>query len=311
MCNACIMEGVKQSMLSRRNLLSGAAAVTAGAVASGLLSARPALAGAHGRVVDLTHAWDGSFPTFDGQPGILYEPAVRFEDSGYQLYKLTIFEHSGTHMDVPLHFTADGMAVDALDPQKLVCPLCVIDITAKAAEDANAMVEPADIEAWVSANGSIPAGACVAMHSGWAARVGDAGYRNTPDGAFAFPGFSKAATDMLAGLDVAAIGDGEEVVGCLGDGTGAVADHAVYRCGGYGAGFGEGRGHGTEFFNAKTRRPDGRNGKGRRGFSLRPLGRSLRLRVRNMDLNFRRGGGRGRRRCSRGRRRRRPPRRGG
>ena len=223
MCNVCIMEGVKQSVLSRRSLFTGAAAVTAGAVASGLLSARPALAQGGGRVVDLTHAWDGSFPTFDGNPGIIMEPNVRFEESGYQLYKLTIFEHSGTHMDVPLHFTADGQSVDALDPQKLVCPLCVIDITAKAAEDANAMVEPADIEAWVSTNGSIPPGACVAMHSGWAAKVGDPSYRNTPEGAFAFPGFSKAATDMLAGLDVAAIG-----VDTLSLDPGNSADFAVH-----------------------------------------------------------------------------------
>ena len=36
--------------------------------------------------------------------------------------------------------------------------------------------------------------------------MGDPSYRNTPDGTLAFPGFSKAATDMLAGLDVACIG---------------------------------------------------------------------------------------------------------
>jgi kynurenine formamidase len=223
MCNACIMEGVKTAMLSRRELFTGAAAVTAGAVASGLIGAKPALAQAQGRVVDLTHAWDGSFPTFDGNPGILYDQAVKFEESGYQLYKLTIFEHSGTHLDVPLHFTADGTSVDALDPQQLICPLCVVDISAKASEDANAMVEAEDIEAWISAHGAIPAGACVAMHSGWAARVGDPSYRNTPDGAFAFPGFATSATDMLAEMEVAAI-----AVDTLSLDPGNSADFAVH-----------------------------------------------------------------------------------
>jgi len=222
MCNACVMEGVKQSMLSRRSLFAGAAA-TGLAAAAGISSARPALAQAAGRVVDLTHAYDGSFPTFDGNPGILYEIAVDFATSGYQLYKLTIFEHTGTHIDAPLHFSADGTSVDALPPERLVCPLCVIDLTAKAADDANAMVEPADIEAWVSANGAIPAGACVAMNSGWAARLGSPDYRNTPEGAFAFPGFSKAATDLLAGLDVAAIG-----VDTLSLDPGNSADFAVH-----------------------------------------------------------------------------------
>lgn len=204
MCNACVIDAVKKDMLSRRDIFRVGAGAAAVAAAAG--AARPALAQSAGRVVDLTHAWDGDFPTFDGNPGILYEPAVKIEESGYQLWKLTIFEHSGTHIDAPLHFSADGTSVAELDPATLVCPLCVVDISAKAGEDANAMVMPEDIEAWVTANGDIPAGACVAMHSGWAARVGDPAYRNTPDGAFAFPGFSKAATDMLAEMGVAAIG---------------------------------------------------------------------------------------------------------
>ena len=174
-------------------------------------------------MVDLTHAYDGAFPTFDGNPGILYEPAVKFEGNGYQLWKLTIFEHTGTHIDAPLHFTADGTSVADLAPDQLVCPLCIIDLTAKATDDPNAMVEPADIEAWVRANGEIPAGSCVAMNSGWAAKVGDPSYRNTPDGKLAFPGFSKAATDMLAGLDVACIG-----VDTLSLDPGNSADFAVH-----------------------------------------------------------------------------------
>jgi len=44
MCHACVMEGVKRSMLSRRQLFAGAAAVGAASVASGLISAKPALA---------------------------------------------------------------------------------------------------------------------------------------------------------------------------------------------------------------------------------------------------------------------------
>jgi kynurenine formamidase len=223
MCNACLIEDVKASMLSRRRLFTGAAATTAAVMAAGLTTARPALAQAAGKVVDLTHGYDDTFPTFDGNPGILYEPAVKFADSGYQLWKLTIWEHTGTHIDAPLHFSADGTSVADLPPERLVCPLCVIDLKAKARDDANAMVEPADIESWVSANGAIPAGACVAMNSGWADKVATPEFRNTPDGKFAFPGFSKAATDMLAGMDVACI-----AVDTLSLDPGNSADFAVH-----------------------------------------------------------------------------------
>ncbi|WP_299911851.1 cyclase family protein [uncultured Paracoccus sp.] len=223
MCNACVIEHVKQSMISRRQLFSGAAATGAAAIAAGAISARPALAQASGKVVDLTHVLDENFPTFDGVPGIAYEEAVNFDTSGYQLWKLTIFEHSGTHVDAPLHFSKDGASVAELAPETLICPLCVIDISAKAAEDANAIVEAADVEAWIAANGEIPAGACVAMHSGWAAKVGTPEFRNTPDGSFAFPGFGKSATDLLAGMNVAAIG-----VDSLSLDPGNSADFAVH-----------------------------------------------------------------------------------
>lgn len=223
MCHACVIENVKQAMLSRRRLFGGAAASAATAIAAGALGARPALAQSMGRVVDLTHVLDENFPTFDGAPGIAYDQAVNFDESGYQLWKLTIFEHSGTHIDAPLHFTKDGQSVAELAPETLICPLCIIDSTAKAAEDANAMVEAADIEAWIGDHGDIPAGACVAMHSGWAAKVGTPEFRNTPDGSFAFPGFAQSATDMLAQMDVAAIG-----VDTLSLDPGNSADFAVH-----------------------------------------------------------------------------------
>lgn len=205
MCNACVIESVKKSMLSRRQLFAGAAASGVAAVAMAAVGARPALAQTSGKVIDLTYVFDENFPTFDGVPGIAYEEAVNFDKSGYQLWKITYFEHSGTHIDAPLHFSKDGMSVAELAPESLLCPLCVIDITAKAKDDANAMLEAADVEAWIKTNGDIPAGACVAMNSGWGAKVATPEFRNTPDGSFAFPGFGKSATDLLAQMGVAAI----------------------------------------------------------------------------------------------------------
>ena len=223
MCNVCLIENVKADMLSRRSLFKGAAAATVAAITAGAVSAKPALAQSSGKVVDLTHTYDGSFPTFDGKPGIIFDAAVPYTPGGYQLWKLTIFEHTGTHIDTPLHFTEAGTSVDALPVESLMCPLCVIDIKAKAKDDPNAMVMPEDIDAWVSANGEIPAGALVAMNSGWAPKLGDASFRNTPDGKLAFPGFSKAACDALAERNVAAIG-----VDTLSLDPGNSADFAVH-----------------------------------------------------------------------------------
>ena len=206
MCNTCIIDNVKASMLSRRSILARSAAAGVAAVAAGLVTARQSLANGGGQAVDLTYGYDGNFPTYGGTPGITTEKVADFAKDGYTVLKLTIIEHTGTHIDAPLHFTADNTSVDNLLPENLVCPLCVIDIKEKAKGNANAMVEKADIEAWVSANGDIPQGACVAMNSGWGAKMGTPEFRNTPDNALAFPGFAKEATDMLAEMGVASIG---------------------------------------------------------------------------------------------------------
>ncbi|RVN15423.1 cyclase family protein, partial [Sinorhizobium meliloti] len=55
MCDACVIESVKQRMVSRRGLLRAAAVGTAG------------IAAGHGSVTDLTHELHEEFPTFFGQ----------------------------------------------------------------------------------------------------------------------------------------------------------------------------------------------------------------------------------------------------
>ena len=74
----------------------------------------------------------------------------------------------------------------------------MIDIAARAAEDADAQVTPDDLNAWIAANGPIPDGACVAMHSGWGAKTATPDFRNADaEGKMHFPGFHVEAAQML------------------------------------------------------------------------------------------------------------------
>ncbi|QHQ36823.1 cyclase family protein [Algicella marina] len=197
MCDACVMNAVRDRMLSRRDLFRGSAAATA-AAALATVAAPPALAAGHGGVADMTHAYDESFPTFSGAPGITYDKKYDIGSDGYNLYVLSIDEHTGTHIDAPLHFSADGASVDQLPVADLVVPLAVVDIREKAAADPDAQVTPDDLKAWIEANGAIPERACVAMLSGWAEKVGTDGFRNADDsGAMHFPGFHPEAAQML------------------------------------------------------------------------------------------------------------------
>jgi kynurenine formamidase len=193
MCDVCVMNTVKERMLSRRSFFRASAAATAAATLGA--TAGPAIAQSGG-VVDMTHLLSEEFPTFGGAPGIAYDKQFDFAANGYNLYRLTIDEHTGTHIDAPLHFSPDGASVAEIPVTSLVCPLAVIDIAARAAEDPDTQVTPDDIAAWIAANGPIPDGACVAMHSGWADKVGTPAFRGT-DAGLSFPGFHIEATEML------------------------------------------------------------------------------------------------------------------
>lgn len=183
--------------VTRRSLLGAAAA---GAMATVLAPAAPALAAVprSRSVRDLTHTFRAGFPSYSMPPPVK-RTAVTIERDGYYGQEWTFFEHSGTHVDVPGHFTPGGRLAPALRADELVVPVAVIDISARAARDADAAVTVDDLERYEHGNGRIPRGAGVFMYSGWESRVGDPdAYRNADAaGTYRFPGFGAAAVDWL------------------------------------------------------------------------------------------------------------------
>jgi kynurenine formamidase len=123
--------------------------------------------------VDLSHALYEGFPTFSGDKWFTVEQLVTFAKDKVNLNRWTIVEHSGTHMDAPIHFSADGMTADLVPINDLIVPVAVINIAARAAENVDTALTPDDIKAWESKNGPLPDGCCVVMNSGWHKLVGD------------------------------------------------------------------------------------------------------------------------------------------
>lgn len=196
MCDVCVMNRVKEKMLSRRSFFKGVAAAGVAGSAATVGSTATRAAG-QGKVEDLTYTISSEFPTYFGQPGFSAEQMFNFKENGFNLFQYTMNEHTGTHIDAPLHFSADGASVDEIPVSELVVPLCVVDIAAKAAEDPDAQVTPDDLKAWIASNGDIPDNACVAMHSGWGAKVDSDAYRGFDGNAQHYPGFHVEAATML------------------------------------------------------------------------------------------------------------------
>ncbi len=206
MCHHCVIQSVKDRMISRRNLLTaggvGAAAALAGSVG---LTPGSAEAGGHGaktgigEIIDMTHTLSPEFPTFGGPPGIAYDQVNNMKEHGYNLFNLSINEHTATHIDAPLHFSADGKSVDEIEVADLVVPLVVINIKMRAADDVDTQVTPDDIKAWTDKHGPLPERCCVAMNSGWSAKAGNEADFTGRDAEkkLHFPGFHIETTRML------------------------------------------------------------------------------------------------------------------
>jgi len=63
----------------------------------------------------------------------------------------------GTQLDPPAHWAPKYPAIDELPPTYAVRPLVVISIVDQVATNSGYHLQPADIEHWEHANGTIPA----------------------------------------------------------------------------------------------------------------------------------------------------------
>ena len=142
-----------------------------------LVSCRRPLTGAaasrrHGRI-DLTYTLGEDFPAYTPGEEAIRQPATTIPANGYYMQRWEMYEHTGTHVDAPAHFNANGRYASELTPDELMVPAVVIDIARRAATEPDTVVTVADLHAHERRHGRIEDRAAVLMYSGWGARVAD------------------------------------------------------------------------------------------------------------------------------------------
>ena len=82
------------------------------------------------KLLDVSVPLRQGLPTFPNNPPFELQPVKRIADGGSSnVSRLVMGTHTGTHVDAPRHFIADGMAVDALPLNLLIGRTRVIEIT--------------------------------------------------------------------------------------------------------------------------------------------------------------------------------------
>jgi kynurenine formamidase len=202
MCSPLCLEALYGSASRRGFVRKSMMAV--GALACGVRAAAGAVAPAaqeprsFATVLDLTHPLYEGFPTFDGSKWFTKEKKFTFAKEKLNINTWTVVEHTGTHMDAPLHFTADGHSVDEIPITDLVVPLAVLDISKRAQENPDTALTPDDVKQWEAANGPLPEGCCVMMNSGWGRLLDSPRFAGRDDGGKNHcPGFHAETAHML------------------------------------------------------------------------------------------------------------------
>jgi kynurenine formamidase len=150
-------------------------------------------------ILDLTHTMTEASPTWEGTKQYHARHTASFEQHGYYTRDLTLPEHFGTHIDAPAHYARGLWTVDEIPTERLVRPLAVINISHKAALNADYALTVEDIADWEDAHGHIPQGAIVLIRTGWGDRWNNPkAFRNEDEnGVLHFPGFSAEAAQFL------------------------------------------------------------------------------------------------------------------
>ncbi len=174
----------------------------------------------YSRVVDLTHVIRPGMPRWPGDPPVEFQEVAQTDTHGFYLRRFTMGEHSGTHMNAPRSFDAQGGGIDAYSPDDLVVPAIVIDFRAQAATCPDLALTPEDILAWEERYGLVPAGTMALLYTGrqhmWEDPSAYLGLDHR--GGLHFPGFGQDAARLLVedrgvaglGTDAAGVEPGQD-----------------------------------------------------------------------------------------------------
>src|SRR3990172_1267515 len=138
MCLAATLEMFRSQRLSPEPLSWMAMGPTA--VAGGSPANRKTRPLRLSHVVDLTQTLSPKFPSWPGYPSIEVRNTHNYARDGFLANAWHVHEHSGTHVDAPLHFSAQGWSAAEIPQESLVVPAVVIDIRGRVRRDPDTQV---------------------------------------------------------------------------------------------------------------------------------------------------------------------------
>lgn len=82
-------------------------------------------------LLDLTHRMEEDMPVYPGTDKPIFDQCFTIEKYGFAETKVTMFSHTGTHMDAPAHMVSGGKTLDSYPISHFIGRAYLLDLPAK------------------------------------------------------------------------------------------------------------------------------------------------------------------------------------
>ncbi len=145
------------------------------------------------KITDLTHTIYPDMPVFPGTEQPIFEKANILENDGFQEAKITMYSHTGTHIDAPAHMLSNGPYLDNLDIAHFIGNATILDFS-------NEKMEVIDVDSLKPYEKKINNIEFLIIKTGWSKYWGDKKYYED------FPSLSEEAAKWLSEFNLKGIG---------------------------------------------------------------------------------------------------------
>lgn len=145
------------------------------------------------KIIDLSHAIASHMPVYPGAESPVFTIDSSIEDAGFLERKITLFSHTGTHVDAPSHMMDGGISLDRLPADRFFGRAISVDLTSVAGE----IIGMDEVTPYADLIGSID---FVLLRTGWSRYWGENAYFS------GYPVLSHEAAQWLSGFALKGIG---------------------------------------------------------------------------------------------------------
>lgn len=124
------------------------------------------------KTVDINRVIDLTLPLNRHVTGFAKETVKTIAQDGWNASTLSIYSHSGTHMDAPIHFGVNDITIDKLELHQLIVTASVVDVSDIGPKG---LISVSHLDRLEKAPQS---GEAIIFHTGWSKKLGTPDYRN-------------------------------------------------------------------------------------------------------------------------------------